>query len=184
MKMKNIWILFITFVLVMALCSCQSSTSDNGSTGGSSVIPDPETSSYTEEDALDYVYDIMGDTLVVKLNSNQSTGCSWAASELVNLEETESYYTQKESTPEMTGVGGIETHAFKAVGSGEASLILTYGQHWENGRIFEQYHVTVDVDDELNITDVQFQNDQLPDNEWNYAQEHPQNNDQPESAGE
>ena len=184
MKMKNIWILFVALILVLALCSCQTSTPNNGSASGSSYTPDTETSSFPEEEPLDYVYDIMGDTLVVKLDSNQTTGCTWAASDLVNLEETESSYSQEENTANLTGVGGIETHVFRAVAPGEASMILTYGQHWENGRIFEQYQVTVEVDEELNITDVLFQTEQVPENEWNYAQEHPENNDQMESTDE
>ena len=113
----------------------------------------------------DYVYDILGDTLVVKLESNQTTGSSWTASELLNLEETESYYTPEENTENMVGTGGVETHAFTATGTGTGSFRLIYGQPWEGGGTYEIYNVTMTIDEDLNISDVQFETEEVGEKE-------------------
>ena len=174
MKYRTYSILILILITIIALCGCQDS-----SLSGSTV---PENSSFTEGDAesnstvpigenhpdhinTDYVYDIMGDTLVIKLDSNQTTGCSWTASDLLNLEETESYYTPEENTENMVGTGGVETHAFTATGTGTGSFRLIYGQQWEGGGTYEKYNVTMTIDEDLNISDVQFETEEVGEKE-------------------
>ena len=170
---NRLYLILITIlILLMTLCGCQS-TSEQGSFS--------ENSSFTEDDGnnktvspdekhpdhvnTNYVYDIMGDTLVVKLDSNQTTGCSWEASDLVRLSETESYYTADENTENLVGTGGTETHALTATEAGTGSVRFVYGQHWEGGNTFEIYNVTMTIDEDLNISDVQFETEEVGEKE-------------------
>lgn len=175
MNIRFTGIAILLIAAMLTFSGCQNTSTPTGSIS-------QENSSFTEENTgdnktvpmgephpdhvnTDYEYDIMGDTLVVKLDSNQTTGGSWTASEMVNLEETDSFYTQNDSSESMTGVGGIETHALTATTAGIGSVRLVYGQPWEGGSTFEIYDVTMTIDDELNISDVQFVKKETAENE-------------------
>lgn len=168
-------ILIMILAMLLTICGCQSSSDNPDSTfqenscfteggmGDNKTVPMGEV--HPDHMITDYDYDIQGDTLVVKLNSNQTTGASWIATGLVNLEETDSFYTQDDSKEGMTGVGGTETHSLTATAAGSGFVRLIYGQQWEGGSTFEIYDVTMTIDDDLNISDVQFVKDETGENE-------------------
>lgn len=72
-----------------------------------------------------------GDTLIIELQGNPSTGFSW---ELFHTDETilrlvgEPEFTQQGN---MLGSGGTFTFTFEAVDPGETSLVLVYHRPWE-----------------------------------------------------
>ena len=73
-----------------------------------------------------------GDTLVVRLDSNPSTGYSWNASKGkadVLLEKNKVFERgAQESTP---GAGGTDVWMFEAVKEGKQKLTFTYRRPWE-----------------------------------------------------
>ena len=87
-----------------------------------------------------------GDTLVVSLDSNPTTGYSWQIAEIDSsllIQEGEAGF---ESESEAPGSGGIETFHFKALASGESELKLIYHRLWEEGvDPLEVFSITVVV---------------------------------------
>ncbi len=76
-----------------------------------------------------------GQVLVVTLESNPSTGYSWAVLENQNpiLEQVgeSEYKPSEQGDPPMVGAGGWEIFRFKAVNSGQTTLKLVYRRPWE-----------------------------------------------------
>jgi len=76
-----------------------------------------------------------GQILVVTLESNPSTGYSWAVVEnqdSILVQQGESEFVQPEqSDPPMVGVGGWEVFRFKDVSTGQETLELIYRRSWE-----------------------------------------------------
>jgi len=75
-----------------------------------------------------------GQILVVTLESNRTTGHSWAVAEnqdSILKQIGNSEYKSSKSDPPMVGAGGWEIFRFKAVGSGQTTLKLIYRRPWE-----------------------------------------------------
>jgi len=76
-----------------------------------------------------------GQVLVVTLESNPSTGYSWAVVENQNsilAQQGDSEFIQPEqSDPPMVGAGGWEVFRFKAISPGQETLELVYRRAWE-----------------------------------------------------
>ncbi len=78
-----------------------------------------------------------GQVLVVALESNITTGYSWAVAEpaaavLEQVGEAEYKAAQPQTTP-LVGSGGTETFRFRAARAGQASLKLIYRRPFEKG---------------------------------------------------
>lgn len=87
--------------------------------------------------------------LVIKLECNPSTGCSWLV-EVDNedvVKKNGSHYVQDFSLPGEAGVGGEESFYFDAGKDGEAKITMTYGQHWDGGSLFRTVIYTVSCKD-------------------------------------
>ena len=85
---------------------------------------------YTEDDSS--ITARVGETFVIKLESNLTTGYSWELSEdysksILELVGSE-YQSPKVQRP---GAGGHEVWQFKAVGSGTTQIQLQYRRPWE-----------------------------------------------------
>ncbi len=88
----------------------------------------------------------------IELESNPTTGCSWkteiADEKIAVLESDE--YVQDEAEPEMLGVGGVQTLAFRILKEGKTEIELVYGRHWKGGEIYERRTVLLLADKNLN----------------------------------
>jgi inhibitor of cysteine peptidase len=78
-----------------------------------------------------------GQTLVITLESNPTTGFRW---EVVELEESilrqmgePEYKVSDPREPPPPGAGGWETWRFQAVTAGQTALKLVYHRPWEEG---------------------------------------------------
>lgn len=77
-----------------------------------------------------------GQTLVIRLESNPSTGYSWGRTDTdstILVQEGEAEYSADVSSQNRVGAGGVETLRFKAAQAGETSLELGYRRVWEEG---------------------------------------------------
>jgi inhibitor of cysteine peptidase len=78
-----------------------------------------------------------GQTLVVTLESNPTTGYSWEVIEgegtvLQQKGEVE-FQPSNAGDQQLVGAGGTETFRFEAAGTGEVTLKLIYHRSWEKG---------------------------------------------------
>jgi inhibitor of cysteine peptidase len=84
---------------------------------------------------------VAGDTLVIELGSNPTTGYRWletlANSSPEVLEQAKHEYSRRgDKGPNgepIIGAGGVETWTFKAVKTGKATLDFSYGRPWQGG---------------------------------------------------
>jgi inhibitor of cysteine peptidase len=77
---------------------------------------------------------IAGDTLVVRLDANPSTGYTWEAKDLdpQMLEQVgEPVFESADTPPDLVGAGGTLVLTFKVLQSGTTALTLVYHRPWE-----------------------------------------------------
>ena len=87
-----------------------------------------------------------GDELVISLESNPTTGYSWAESKSSQAGDVLQLGSKKyESESDAIGAGGVETWTYKAVGAGTADLELDYLRPFEPDKIAGKFTLTVDV---------------------------------------
>ena len=87
-----------------------------------------------------------GDELVISLESNPTTGYSWAESKSSQASDVLQLVSKKyESESDAIGAGGIETWTYKAVGAGTANLELDYLRPFEPDNIVGKFVLTVNV---------------------------------------
>lgn len=92
-----------------------------------------------------------GDSLVVTLDSNVTTGFQWQLSsgmnEAVLALGSHEYQDPDKSDDGILGAGGREVWTFNAVGKGETQVDLEYRQAWEGGiKAAETFVLTVVVE--------------------------------------
>ena len=122
--LKNIGIpgLFILISLILILTSFACSISSK--------------TTLTEKDNNVSVNLKSGDEFQVKLESNQTTGYSWALSEKTDSKIIlimSSEYETSSKDKNIEGAGGFEILTFKAANPGQTKLILEYVRPWEEG---------------------------------------------------
>ena len=77
-----------------------------------------------------------GQTLVVTLDSNPTTGYSWAVADVdkaVLRQVGDAVYQSPNSNPNVVGAGGAQTYRFEAASAGATTLKLAYRRSWETG---------------------------------------------------
>jgi inhibitor of cysteine peptidase len=89
-----------------------------------------------------------GDSFVVTLGSNQTTGFSWSKTAQVSdaavVEQTDHEYVAPAS--DKLGAAGDENWTFKALKKGTATLYMEYSRPWEGGEKAEwTFTLTVTV---------------------------------------
>lgn len=95
----------------------------------------PSDVTVTDVDAGKTVTLNRGQTLVVNLASNPTTGYEWEVASgagVVLTPQGEPSYTQT-SRPGIAGGGGVQTFRFRGAASGQTTLELVYRRSWETG---------------------------------------------------
>ena len=72
-----------------------------------------------------------GQTLVLKLASNPTTGYDWEIVDLNGAILEQVGEVEHKSDSGLIGSGGVNTYTFKAAGSGNVKLSLVYHRSWE-----------------------------------------------------
>ena len=72
-----------------------------------------------------------GQTLVLKLASNPTTGYDWEIVDLNGAILEQVGEVDHKADSGLIGSGGVNTYTFKAVGSGNMQLTLVYHRSWE-----------------------------------------------------
>ncbi len=93
----------------------------------------PKSVNLTEQDNGKEITVNKGSAIVIKLPSNPTTGFDWYIRQLPeNLQqEGAKTYIPSKSDKNLLGAGGTTEFKFKAVKSGEGTLILIYKRNWE-----------------------------------------------------
>jgi inhibitor of cysteine peptidase len=91
----------------------------------------------------------VGQELILRLDSNPSTGYHWDVIEGIGaiLEQSgESQYHPSGSLEDMSpGGGGVEIFRFQASAAGQTELVLAYRRPWEQGEPNKKYTLEVRV---------------------------------------
>ena len=139
--------LVLFLVSAMLLTVVPLATSQQSSTGSASAKAAADTVTLTEQDNGKDIDLTTGQTLVVKLKSNQSTGYSWAvAGEPAPLKLQKSTYRKPSGSGNKVGTTGAQVLQFNATSAGMATLNLVYRRSWEyNAPPAQKFGVRVNV---------------------------------------
>jgi inhibitor of cysteine peptidase len=74
-----------------------------------------------------------GDSFIIRLESNPTTGYSWSLAEPLSeiLQKVSNVYEPYKTDRNVVGSGGTEVWTFKAVSKGNVTLIFQYARAWE-----------------------------------------------------
>lgn len=90
------------------------------------------------------------DTVVIRLESNPTTGYSWILDENTDtsvVSVVDSEYLQSVEDKELVGAGGYEIFTFKAVSGGSTVIVLNYERPWEEDKEpLDTFRVNISVD--------------------------------------
>ena len=113
-------------VLSLAVCS----PADAWQTGAAKT--DSQTVTVTDQDNGKDIDLTSGGTLVVKLNSNPSTGYSWAVvGDPAPLKLQKTFFHKNTASAKVVGAPGVQVFRFTANSAGMATLNLNYRRSWE-----------------------------------------------------
>jgi inhibitor of cysteine peptidase len=134
----HVRLVLIVALLSLGLMGCITGDDDGGGDDGGWIL--------TKVDAGGTFEVNEGQTIVIELDSNPTTGYEWAVDELSPAVMT---YTGSEYQPDdgdVVGGGGTQRLSFQAAKPGRATLALKYWRSWEgDSSIAERYSVTIDV---------------------------------------
>ncbi|MFA5885442.1 MAG: protease inhibitor I42 family protein [Acidimicrobiia bacterium] len=131
MQRRCRWVLVVAVVVLVslvALAGCGGSDDDSGGgsskggSGGESV-----TGVYTAGQSITVQ---QGDTFVIALDANPSTGYSWSAAANPNATYVSSKQVQGKDLP---GAPGTQRLTFRATAAGSSTLVLNYSRPFETG---------------------------------------------------
>ena len=112
-------VLVTAVVLLVAGCGGDGDSKSDGGSGGGGGSSTPKV--YEVGDSISVSN---GDTFVIALDANPSTGYSWEAEANTNVEFVSSKQVQGSS--KAIGAGGTQQLTFKAVKTGSSTLTLHY----------------------------------------------------------
>ena len=101
---------------------------DDSSTGGSSKGGSGGGSSAKVYEAGDSISVAEGQTFVIELESNPTTGYEWTAEKNANAEFVKS---EMVTSSTLVGAPGMQQLTFKATKSGSSTLVLNYARSFE-----------------------------------------------------
>jgi predicted secreted protein len=110
------------FILAVSLISCHDSSKNSGTAGPQEITSEGVGSTK------------VGDSFIIKLKANHTTGYSWALSGQEDpslVEKVSNDYLNDPHEPGMVGVGGVERWTFRALKKGTIVLSFNYGRPWE-----------------------------------------------------
>ena len=126
MKKSVIWVIAALVLIVMGALVV--------------FLANPQSRVYAEEDAMGTIEIGVGDTFIIKLKENPSTGFSWhyvvEPETAINLDSDE--YAE-DASGNLVGAPGQHEFVFKAVESGTARVTFEYYRDWEVENVEETY---------------------------------------------
>ncbi len=103
----------------------------------------------TEKNNGDSINLKVEDIVVIRLESNLTTGYSWILDKKTDtliVSMVDSEYIQSVEDKELVGAGGHEIFTFKAVSKGKTSIILNYERPWEEDEEpLETFEINISV---------------------------------------
>jgi len=111
----------MVLLLAFGAAACDDSGDSEGSGGGSGAAPKV----YGPGDSIRVA---KGQTFVIALEANPTTGYSWAAEPNENVEFVKSQQVTRSTLP---GAPGVQRLTFRAVASGSSTLVLGYARPFE-----------------------------------------------------
>lgn len=127
-----VFIALAVLITALALCGCQAA----GNT-------------LTEKNNGDSINLKVEDTVVIRLESNPTTGYSWILDEKTDtsiVSVVDSEYVQSGEDEELVGAGGHEIFTFKALTGGNTVIILNYERPWEEDEEpLETFEINISV---------------------------------------
>lgn len=104
----------------------------------------------TADNGKDFTVNV-GDTILVVLEGNPTTGYSWAGaldeqSAAVLEQQGEPVYAEDTVEEDVVGAGGAFTFTFTAAEEGEATITLVYARTWESVDPAETFEAQISVE--------------------------------------
>jgi len=87
----------------------------------------------------------VGQTLVLTLASNPTTGYEWEIAEIDEAILKETHHEYKADWPVLIGSGGRDVWYFRAEAEGRTTLTLNYRRSWEEAEPIQTFGVEVVV---------------------------------------
>jgi inhibitor of cysteine peptidase len=87
----------------------------------------------------------VGQTMVLTLKSNPTTGYAWEIAEIDGAILKETYHEYKADWPVLLGSGGKDIWHFQAEAEGKTALTLNYRRSWEEAEPIQTFSVEVVV---------------------------------------
>ncbi len=101
---------------------------------------------------------IIGDELILDLKSNATTGHTWVITkEPEQFTSDYDVYVEPENTNGMVGAGGITEFHIIALQEGTGTMVFQYRRNWEGGEIAGTYALTLEITNDLQITNASFE---------------------------
>jgi len=104
-------------VLIVFACACSSDTNER---------------TLTAENAGQSIEMSVGETFLVELEGNPTTGFTWEVAKIDPAVLKQVGKTEFESQSDLVGAGGVMILHFEVIGNGDADLQLVYHRPWEN----------------------------------------------------
>lgn len=103
---------------------------------------------YTEADSGSSVTAAVGDTVIIRLSENPSTGYAWDASSSDGLQQLESSLVVPSASPAVVGAAGTREIRYEVRQSGRQTVEATYARSWETGEsgTAGEFTLTIDVE--------------------------------------
>ncbi|MBO5556914.1 MAG: protease inhibitor I42 family protein [Oscillospiraceae bacterium] len=93
-----------------------------------------------------------GQTLMLTLESNPTTGYCWAAEQEPALFSIREAYVAEPQEGPVSGAGGWQTFVLTPRQAGTAELVFTYARSWEPSDTDPQLRCTVEIAEDLTLT--------------------------------
>ncbi len=142
----------------VVLCGCSAEADDakgaaKSLTNTPSVTATTPTQNLSESDDGKTITLKAGTDLVISLESNPSTGCSWSVPNVQGKavkQQGKSTYIGNPNPPNAkgqfkVGVGGVESFRFSTTAAGTSTIEMGYGQPWNKSGPFKKFKVTIKV---------------------------------------
>ena len=95
---------------------------------------------------------VTGQTLLLRVESNPTTGFSWAAAQDRELFDVESIYTAGPQAEPLSGAGGWQSFILTPKQAGTARVSFRYSRPWEPSDADPQFGFSFEISEELRIT--------------------------------